>query len=476
MKKIYTSLLVIVLFGMVANAQETEDRDTSEVKKGWSFGVLPAVTYNTDLGLQYGGLIDLYNFGDGEIYPNYYERYYLEISRFTKGNGINNFAFESNRLLKGSTVFFDLMYRTDKQYDFLGANGYESMYNVDWVDGGKHEKDDHEDYHSKMFYKNETNFFKVKADVLTPINDKWSWSAGFEYYNYTMSSFDASEYNDGRKYDDEKVPELNTMPGLYDRYVKWGLIDEEHAEGGRFGGLKAGIMYDTRNSVSNATKGIWTELVFFYVPEFLSSPKHSYLKLNFTHRQYFTLIPKKLSFTYRLGYAGNIYGDEPYYALSNMYAVMLKGAPQFGLGGAYTLRGVKRNRVIGNGEAWLNAEFRWKFYKFKMFKQNFYLGLSAFFDAGRVVQLLPLEDKVNEVNAEHPLTDSNYWGEYAIGYENDDTIDDYFNFGAEKPHMSAGLGFQVVMNENFIVKVDYGRTFNIQDGPSGMYIGLNYLF
>jgi hypothetical protein len=32
------------------------------------------------------------------------------------------------------------------------------------------------------------------------------------------------------------------------------------------------------------------------------------------------------------------------------------------------------------------------------------------------------------------------------------------------------------MNENFVIAVDYGRALNKQDGKSGMYIGLNYLF
>jgi hypothetical protein len=32
------------------------------------------------------------------------------------------------------------------------------------------------------------------------------------------------------------------------------------------------------------------------------------------------------------------------------------------------------------------------------------------------------------------------------------------------------------MNENFIIAADFGKAFNEQDGNSGFYIGLNYLF
>ena len=43
-------------------------------------------------------------------------------------------------------------------------------------------------------------------------------------------------------------------------------------------------------------------------------------------------------------------------------------------------------------------------------------------------------------------------------------------------HTSYGGGLRIVMNENFVIAVDYGVAANKQDGTSGMYIGLNYLF
>jgi hypothetical protein len=51
-----------------------------------------------------------------------------------------------------------------------------------------------------------------------------------------------------------------------------------------------------------------------------------------------------------------------------------------------------------------------------------------------------------------------------------------FKMDAEKFHTTYGAGLRIVMNENFVIAVDYGRAMNDQDGKSGMYIGLNYLF
>lgn len=126
-----------------------------------------------------------------------------------------------------------------------------------------------------------------------------------------------------------------------------------------------------------------------------------------------------------------------------------------GLGGSKTLRGVIRNRVVGDGFVYGNAEFRWKFFRTEIWNQNLYLGLNAFVDAGQVVQKadINMENIPSTINKE-----------------------DFFLEGEEKLHTSYGAGLRVVLNENFIVAVDYGRPFDKRDGGGGLYIGLNYLF
>ncbi len=467
----YFQLLIFTLFFTIGSFAQDSRLDTIEdkkIKKGLSFGVLPTITYNSDLGFQYGGLVDLYNYGEGDIYPKYYDRYFLEISRFTKGSGKNHFSYESNRLITGRTFLFDVMYQPDEQFDFIGANGYESVYNASWEDVAD------SGYKSKMFYKNQTKRLKIKADILNPISNDFSWLAGLEFFNYSVNTLDVDGYNDGRE-EDEKIPSTEEMPGLWDRYKKWGIINEKNVHGGSFLGLKLGVIYDARDNWTNPSKGMLSEVVLVWVPEFIGNTHSGYVKLNISHKQFLTIIQKKLTFAYRLGYSGNIIGEEPYFALPIMYSAMLKNVATEGLGGQRTLRGIRRNRVVGDGEVYGNAEFRYKFWNFKMFKQHWYMATNAFVDMGRVVQLLPLKEKVDKIEMElAPLTDVDYWGNYAIS--GGDTKDDYFNFGAEKIHLSYGLGLRIAMNENFVVGLDYGKTTNAQDGDSGMYIGLNYAF
>ncbi|HEX7583359.1 MAG TPA: hypothetical protein VF373_01620, partial [Prolixibacteraceae bacterium] len=93
MKKYLLSVVCVCLtLGVFA---QTEKKDEL-VKKNWNFGALPTITFDTDLGFQYGALVNLYDYGDGTRYPKYNQSLYFEVSRFTKGSGINRFYYDSD--------------------------------------------------------------------------------------------------------------------------------------------------------------------------------------------------------------------------------------------------------------------------------------------------------------------------------------------------------------------------------------------
>lgn len=139
-----------------------------------------------------------------------------------------------------------------------------------------------------------------------------------------------------------------------------------------------------------------------------------------------------------------------------MTTIFLRGATNEGLGGAKSIRGIIRNRVVGDGIAYGNFEMRWKFARFHFINQNFYLSLNAFVDGGQVVR---------KVDVEVPnFIEVPYYPS------------DYFSNDKEKLHTSWGLGLRVVMNQNFVIAVDHGRAMTKDDGLSGTYIGLNFLF
>jgi len=196
------------------------------------------------------------------------------------------------------------------------------------------------------------------------------------------------------------------------------------------------------------------------VPEFLGA-ESSFGKFYFTWRQYFTLKERDLSFAYRLGYQTTLYGDVPFYYQGQVIVSELRGATSEGLGGSKTVRGILRNRVVGDGFVYGNAELRWKMVHFRFINQNFYLGTNYFIDAGMVTRTID----VNVAEFGQYLVDT---GESASSYLKEDPKD--------SPHVAAGLGLKIAMNENFVISADFGKALKAQDGNTGFYIGLNYLF
>jgi hypothetical protein len=141
------SLLFLLQAAVAQEAGENKNETYAKTKTGWTFGALPAVSYNTDLGFQYGALVNLFYFGDGSTYPKYMHSVYGEVSRYTKGSGINRFFIDSEHLIPKIRTTVDVSYLTEKALDFYGFNGYESVFNSEW------QTTDDPAYISRMFYR-----------------------------------------------------------------------------------------------------------------------------------------------------------------------------------------------------------------------------------------------------------------------------------------------------------------------------------
>ncbi len=444
--------LIFLALVMGQNLPDSAHNNNHEiVKSGWNFGVLPAVSYDEDLGFQYGGLINLYHFGDGSRYPIYDHSLYLEISAYTLGSGVYRFAYHTDRLIPNTELFVDVSYLPNQAYNFFGWNGYESVYNMDW------ENRDLPDsiYRTAVFYRYENKMFRFKSHFQGKLTRNLKWQAGLQWYDYNIGTVDIDRLNKGKK-DDKKLPPVSEQPLLYDQYREWGLIDESEAKGGNITLLSAGAIYDTRDNRPNPMKGVWSEIAFEGAPAPLGSIESGYLKMSLIHRQYFTLLQDNLTLAARFAMQTTLSGDAPFWIQPLMITAMLRSTAEEGLGGIRNLRGIPRNRVVGAGVAYGNAELRWKFYRTRLFNQNFYFGLNGFADAGQVIQKIDIEEKVKALN----LPDES----------------DYFDFGSESIHVTYGLGLRIAMNQNFIVAFDWGKAADKRDGTSGFYVGLNYLF
>ncbi len=413
MKKIlFLALLIPFLAIESINAQE------SKVKSGWNFGPLPAISYNSDVGFQYGVLCDIFYFGDGSTFPAYMHKFNVEVSRYTKGSGVYHFFYDSKHLIPKIRTTADVSYLTDKMMDFYGFNGYRSPYYESM--GGS-------------YYKIDRKLLRFTLDLQGKINDYLDWAAGIGVYKYGISPVKLEQYSG----------EMN----LYTNYRIAHIIDEEEAEGGTVAELKLGIVNDSRNHEADPARGFFSEAILLANPD--------YLRFSLVHRGYIPVFKEKLTFAYRAGWQGKITGKIPFYMLQNISTLYMMQITNEGLGGLNSIRGVLRNRVVGDGVVWGNLELRYRFLNFDFLGQQWYLAVNPFLDAGRVVQYHNIERMSQQ-------------------------IQDFQNYYAyndpEKFHFSAGLGIKAIMNRNFVLSGEWGKPFDPRDGKNGINIGLNFIF
>ena len=335
MKKRFSQIFILlVLSARLATGQE---RAKEKMKDGWSFGFFPVFGYDTNTGTKYGGILKLFDYGDGSSYPRYDQAFNFELSRTTKGQGVNQLTYDSRKLFKNYRVMGEASYLTEKTLDFYGFNGYNAYYSPAYTSKSNPL------YVTPLFYKMDRRLLKIRVELIGRLSgENIKWFGGFEYMNNRLDTVDVNNLNKGR---DENSLLPYSGGGLYGRFMRWGLIDSDQADGGQAGIFKAGIKYDTRDNEANPMKGLWTDIQFLLSPGFISDG-FTYARMAFTHRQYFTLLPKRINLGYRISYQAKIGGEMPFYMLPLVY----NSAPQLtlsGLGGSRTIRGILRNRVVG---------------------------------------------------------------------------------------------------------------------------------
>ena len=486
-KYILLTLTALLTLSMQAAKKEKVQQVDSlgrKIKTGWNFGVLPSVAFDADLGFQGGALTNIYYYGDGSQYPEYIHSLYAEAAYTTKNYGIFRVNYDSKYLIPNHRLTLDATYQPDAMCDFYGYNGYQSVYNQDFH---KWKKDPAkmgvlEDYQSRAFYKYKRDLFRFAADIEGTIWKNIKWNAGLGVLGYMIDECDIDMLNGKKNVYDPNIDRYaqkamdKDIEGMYEKYVKWNIIDKNEALGGWHPYLRAGLTYDSRDQRTCPTKGIYADAFFTYTAAFgeQATAGYNHLQFNFNFRHYVPVYRDRVTFAYRIGTQNNIAGKSPFYMNTYLNTLFIQRVMYEGLGGANSLRGIMRNRILANGFAYANVELRAKVAKFDIGRQHFYIGLAPFFDLGVITQPYEL-DEAKITDAYTADTDANKL-----------PLDKYFamkdgkfdNSKLYMPHMAAGLGLKVAMNENFVLSVDWAMALDKQDNAkwANFYIKMGYLF
>lgn len=384
-------------------------------KTGWSLGAVPALGYSSDTGFAYGALLQAYNYGDGDLYPEYLMTIQPTWTSSTKGNHLFELFLDSKHLLPADIrITATGGYYLDHALPFYGFGGFEQLYVPGYADP------DHANFTTEGYYGIKREMSRLNLDFQQAVLfDGFRWIAGFSVADITTATVDFDALG------------LESDETLFDKLVDSGEIPAGEAEGGLVSYVKGGLVYDTRDNEANPMSGSWIEAIFAST-SLLPGNDFDYTQGSVTSRQYFTLIPKDMSIATRISAQWTISGHVPFFMqpfLQSSYVM------QEGLGGAKTLRGILMNRIVGENLAYGNMELRWKLYRFSAGGNDFYMALNLFYDGGMI--LAPADDAM---------------------------------------HSAVGLGARLAMNENFIIAIDFGSALDEQDGESGLYIGMGYLY
>jgi len=378
----------------------------AEDQTGWEFTGLPAVNYDSDEGFGYGAILSIYNYGAGGFSPYRFTLRPL-IYFTTEGRRDLTVFFDGPKLLPGGwrlTAFAGLEKHIATPYYGIGND---TPFVPENAEGD-----------NPYYYRFGREKVVLRGTLQRHIGDlPLRFLLGAQ-----LSHFDI-----------DPIPKGEGTTLLAEELDLWaGEIMPIEDPGGAQNTLRAGLIWDTRDRETGPRSGTWTSALMERADEVLGSA-YTFTRWTLTDRRYFTL-RDGLVLANRLVFQETT-GDPPFYALSYVQSSFSAGE---GLGGAGSLRGVLRNRYIGQGLFFWNAEVRWRFREVRFFGKPGHLAAIGFLDSGRV---------------------------WAKGLELPGLFSDL--------HHGGGGGLRVGLGPNFVLAFDLARG---SEAGTQTYIGLGYLF
>lgn len=431
-----TSSRFLLLLSLILHLARPCAAQETEGKSGCVILPLPESSYSSDLGLQGGAIVDVCWYGDGGVYPDYICKLNAEASTYSKGNRSLHLFFDSKHQLEGIRFSAALSYFGNRTYSFYGFNGASAVYdrNLEGI------SDD-----GTGFYLMSRSYFRALGVVQGRFgNSGFGWAGGLTCYDVRTGE----ARNDGI---------VDGKASLYRIYCDRGVIPAGEKNGGVHGELKAGFTFDSRDHEDNPSRGTYAELYMVASPDIIQG-RNNYLRLVAHCKQFFPLSGDLLVLGWHMAWQGLLAGKVPFYMLQTLQTLNLKNSDPEGLGSTMTVRGTVHCRLLGSGFGWANMELRWNFARFRCLGQYFRLCANPFADAGMVLQGYRLAEQKAAA-----LAEPEWGGKLYSGKD-------------EHLHVSAGAGLHAIINQNFNVGMELGRSFDRGDGPYGLNLGMWYIF
>lgn len=424
------------------------------------WGVLPAISYDIDLGFGFGALVTLAKFKPG--YAPY--RWRLEILgnatvKNTPGVG-PTFPFHEDYVKADFPGLWKGRLRINAQFRFrkFSNQGWYGLGNGSRNDKPWEQFDpdsEREEYReARKYYQYDRIYPYVEFNNRITLWDKPKPGPPFAVSSRTIGMIPAHKrrlellvgasylYNAFRAYPNSKfaedlaVRETNTPDGETLRDAMRGVTNHSVLA------FNLGLLYDTRDHEYVTTHGSFSELSLRVSPGVDQKLAFAQLFVGTAHFQpiagEWLVLATRVAFDY-------LFGNAPFYELANFGVLVQRDGP----GGSWSVRGVPRQRYFGKQKAIANLELRSMFWRFTIKSHRFGLGALAFVDAGRV------------------------WTDHdtikLAGIDVDATPDSLFGL-----KLGVGGGLRITWGETLVIRAD--PAWSPTDDNFGFYVDIGQMF
>ena len=340
------AVLCLALITGTATAQQSQP----PAEQGWEWFVLPTLNFSSDDGFGYGALLDLYNYGHGVTPYRFMVRPIVLLT--TKGRRDVVLLIDAPKLLP-------------RGWRFDAVAGREQQLATPYFGVGNETVNDEtlSDPPDDFYYKYGKTQLRLAANVQREVGRATRLIAGLGLVDVTL---DATPFDSGTTL---LLQQLQASQG----------VASPTLPNDRYAYARGGVVFDTRDREIGPTRGQWIDLL---VQGANLEEGASFTRVTLAARGYAALT-SRLVFAQRI-VMQQVNGGTPFFDLPTLQASQVSSSQPEGLGGSNSVRGIVRNRFIGDGIAFSNSELRWRFKELELLGKPAYLVGSVFLDAGRV--------------------------------------------------------------------------------------------
>jgi hypothetical protein len=435
--------MIVCLTTGVAHAQRLSQEDLGRKNEGGYFTGLPLVAYSTDIG--FGGGARAYYYWNGKrsdprfAKTPYLHRVFLQGFLSTRGVQFHWLDYDAPRIFNSPyRIRSQLIYgrNINQNYFGLGNRALDPLR----FPGDSRDFDTYSDYYAQQ-QRIVGGVTYAKYDQLD--FEKPLWIASIERLfaddRIRVLGGLGFSYSTIRDYSGKLVDAVDDTGASVEATQAPTRLREDCDAGnliGCGGGFdnffRFGFSYDTRDFEPDPNCGTFIDVALDAASVALGSD-YDYLRLLAAARGYYSPIPQHADLV--LAGRGVIQFQTRGVPFFSMNSLPFTEDFRSGLGGHRTMRGFKADRFVGRTMAVVNAEVRWTFTRFKLWRQKFGLILVPFFDIGR-----------------------------SFDHAGALTLDDW------RP--SYGGAFRISWNLATIVTIDYGKSSE----DTGFYINFGHIF